>query len=255
MAEQLTCGACGFSNEPERVYCHNCGAKLDRSLLPSVEGGKNEESTEAARRRIRKMTNPAGYSIGQFLKSLIITLFWAVVVASAFLCAQKPEDVPEDKNELSQRLVQSELMEATQSPTPRTISFNQEEVNATLKQSLKRAIANGSATIPGVEFQRAYAVLMPNIVHLGLQQSLWGYPIYSGVDYRLTVVDGKFTPIMVGGNFGRLPVNLNVMKYLDFAFQKLWLALKREHDQVEKMQNVQVRRGEIIFVTKGAGPR
>ena len=29
---KLTCGQCGYENEPERVYCHNCGTKLDRSV-------------------------------------------------------------------------------------------------------------------------------------------------------------------------------------------------------------------------------
>lgn len=253
MADQLTCGACGFSNEPERVYCHNCGAKLDRSLLPSVEQDKNHESVETTRRRIRKMTNPGGYTIGQFLKSLVTVLVWAAIIAAAYLISQKPGWVPEDSKELPTRLVQSELMEATQSPTPRTIAFSEADVNAALKQSLKRAAGTGA--IPGIEFQRAYALLKPNIIHLGAQQSLWGYPVYSGVDYRLTVVDGKFTPIMLGGNFGRLPVHVEAMKYLDFAFQKLWVALKREHDQVEKMQNVQVSQGQILFVTKGAVAR
>lgn len=253
MADQLTCDACGFSNEPERVYCHNCGAKLDRSLLPVVEQDKKQESAEAARRRIRKMTNPSTYSVGRFLKSLLTVLFWAALVAAIFLMSQKPDGVPEDKNELSTRLVQSDLMEAIQSPVSRSISFTEADVNATLKQSLKRA--PGGSSIPGVEFQRAYAVLTPNIVHIGAQQSLMGYPVYSGVDYRLTVVDGKFTPIMVGGNFGRLPVHLKAMQYLDFAFQKLWAALKREHDQLEKMQSVQVNQGSITFVTKGAGAR
>lgn len=253
MADQLTCGACGFSNEPERVYCHGCGAKLDRSLLPEVEQDKDHESAESARRRIKKMTNPAGYSVGHFLKSLITTLFWAALIAVGFLVSQKPDGVPEDKNELPTRLVQSELMEATQSPVSRTIAFTEAEVNATLKQSLKRAA--GTTGVAGIEFQRAYATLKPNIIHIGAQQSLWGYPVYSGVDYRLTVVAGKFTPVLVGGNFGRLPVPLKAMKHLDVAFQKLWTALKREQEQVNKMQGVQVTQGQIIFVTKGAGAR
>ena len=33
----LTCAECGFVNEAERVYCHNCGKKLDRSLIPKED--------------------------------------------------------------------------------------------------------------------------------------------------------------------------------------------------------------------------
>jgi hypothetical protein len=252
MAEQLTCGACGFSNEPERVYCHNCGAKLDRSLLPVVEPEKDSESADSARRRIRRMTNPAGYSFGQFFKSLLAVAFWAALIAAVALIVRKPDGVPETKNDLPARLVQSELMEVTQSPVPRTISFTEADVNGALKQSLKRA---GSGGVPGVDFERVYATLAPGILHIGVEQSLFGFQIYSGVDYQLTVAGGKFTPALVGGNLGRLPVHPELMKYSDFAFQKLWTALKREHDQMERMQSITIGKGVIVLVTKGASAR
>jgi hypothetical protein len=252
MSEQLTCGSCGFSNEPERVYCHNCGAKLDRSLLPVVEADKSAESAEVARRRIRKLTNPAGYGVGQFLKSLLTVLLWAAFVASLILISRTPEGVPEERNELSSRLIQSELREATDSPTPRTIAFSEADVNSALRQSVKHA---GSGVVPGIEFQRAYARLMPGVIHIGAQQSVWGYPIHSGVDYQLKVVQEKFTPVLLGGNFGRLPVRGEIMQYLDFAFQKLWPALRREREQMDRMQSVTVAEGQIVFATKPAPAR
>ena len=249
MAEQLTCGACGFANEPERVYCHNCGAKLDRSLLPVVEKEDNKASAEAARRRIKKMTNPAGYTFGQFFKSLLGVLFWAALTAAIILFCRKPDGVPEDKNEIPDRLVQSELMDAVQSPTPVTISFSEADINGALKQSLKRAAANGGS----IQFQRAYANLTPGVIHIGTEQSLMGFSFFSAVDYKLTVIDGKFTPILLGGQFGRLPIRVEAMKYIDVSFQKLWAALKRENDQMQKMKSVTIGKGQIILVTKGGG--
>jgi hypothetical protein len=253
MADQLTCGACGFSNEPERVYCHSCGAKLDRSLLPNVEEDKDAETAQSARKRIKRMTNPGGSTPAQILKRLVLVFLGAALVAAVYLMSQPPEGVPPDRNELPTRLVQSELMEATQYPTPRTIAFTEADVNATLKQTVKRAGKNSG--LPGIEFQRAYVTLKPNVIHIGTQQALWGYPVYAGVNYQLTVVDGKFTPILLGGNFGRLPVRREVMQYLDIAFQKLWTALKREHEQVQKMQSISITQGQILFVTKGATAR
>ena len=253
MADQLTCGACGFSNEPERVYCHNCGAKLDRSLLPMPAEDQSQAASDKARKRIKKMTNPAGYTVGQFFKSLITTTFWAALVASGYLISQKPEGVPEAKNDLPTRLVQSELMDAVQSPVPRAIGFSQDDINAALKQSLRRATPPGEAG-GWMEFKRAFSVLTPGVIHIGTEQELFGYPIFSAVDYELKVVGGKFTPVLLGGSFGRLPVRVEVMQYLDFAFQKLWTALKREHDQMANMQSVSITQGQIVFVTKGGQP-
>jgi hypothetical protein len=252
MADHLICGTCGFSNEPERVYCHSCGAKLDRSLLPAVAADTTSESAQSARKRIKKLTNPASYSVAHFLKSLLKTLLYAAIAAVIYLVSQKPAGVPEEKNEIT-RLVQSDLMDATQSPTARMIAFTEAEVNGALKQSLRRAAPGG--IVPGVEFQRAFARLHPDLIHLGTQQSLFGYPIYSGVDYRLTVAEGKFTPVLLGGSFGRLPIHVALMQYLDFAYQKLWDALKRERAQMDRMQNVTIREGQIVFVTKPAAPR
>ena len=46
----LTCKACGYSkNELERVYCHECGEKLDRSHLP-----KKKDTSQEELRRIQK---------------------------------------------------------------------------------------------------------------------------------------------------------------------------------------------------------
>jgi hypothetical protein len=254
MADSLTCPACGFANEPERVYCHNCGGKLDRSLLPVVEGEKSKESADAARRRIKRMTNPAGFSPLQTVKSLFSVLFWAALIAGLFLISQKPDGVPEEKKELPAQSVREVLMDALQAPTPRTVTFSEDDINAALKQSVKRA-ATGAGSLPGVEFQRAYATLTPGLIHIGTQQAVWGYPVFSGVDYKLMIIDGKFTPILLGGNLGRLPIRVEAMKYLDVAFQKLWAALQREHEQMARMQSVTIGKGQIVFVTKGASGR
>ena len=55
MEVKLTCGQCGYANEPERVYCHNCGSKLDRSVLPKEEAKRKEESPETARRIVARL--------------------------------------------------------------------------------------------------------------------------------------------------------------------------------------------------------
>src|SRR5207248_2542951 len=40
---QLTCPECRRDNEAERIYCHDCGARLDRSALAGYTTGKKEK--------------------------------------------------------------------------------------------------------------------------------------------------------------------------------------------------------------------
>ena len=246
---KLPCGQCGYSNEPERVYCHNCGTKLDRSLLPKPEeGGKKVESQDAARKRITKMTNPKATNIVREIKTLVTVLFCAAAAAAAFLFALKPDGVPDGKRELASRMLSAELMDAANAPRPTTLLFTELEVNAHLKKAVKSA----PGLVPGIEFTRMYVNLLGNDeLRVCTEQSLWSYPIYSGMQFKLAVEQGKFHATCVGGNFGRMNVHPAVMKYADFAFQKLWAALKRDRDQIEKMQSVKVDKGTISFVTRG----
>src|SRR5258706_7953722 len=106
----LTCKECGYANEPERVYCHNCGAKLDRSVLPK-EDQLRRESPEKARRRIMRMTNPGAGPVKQTLAALAKTLLYAILAAGLVLALRAPPDVPPAKGPLSTRMVSSELLD------------------------------------------------------------------------------------------------------------------------------------------------
>jgi hypothetical protein len=87
-----------------------------------------------------------------------------------------------------------------------------------------------------------------------MQQSLWGYPIYSGVAYKLQIRGGRLVATPIAGHFGRLQVHPQIMTYASAAFQQLWGALIREKEQLDKMQSVRIDKGSITFVSKGAAP-
>lgn len=247
----LPCEQCGYLNEPERVYCHNCGAKLDRSLLPKGEE-KKQEAPEQARKRIAKMTNPQSGWFWREVKMLVKVVVYAALVAVIILVAQAPDGVPDpQKKPATMRLVSSDMMEALESPAPRALSFSEEDVNQYLKQMLKAK----EGTIPGVEFTRAFVNMRPGTMRISSENSVWGYPVYSGVDYHIEVKDGKFVANVIGGNFGRLAVDPQAMHYADFAFQSLWMSLQRERKQMDKMASIKVEDQRIDLVTKGGAAK
>ena len=247
----LTCSQCNFVNEAERVYCHNCGAKLDRSLLPAPTETPGE-SMEKARKRVKKMTNPGGFNAAQEIKSFANTIVYAVLVAGIIGIVREPENVPPVKaDDVISRMVSSELAEALESPQARVLQFTEAEINTPLRSSLK---SKATGLLPGVEFQRAYVRLDPGNIDIGLVQSIAGYPLYSTIRYEIGVKDGKFFATNHGGSFGRIAVHPAIMQYLGIAFGKLWTAFKREQGQMDMMQQVLVAKGRIALVTKAHTP-
>ena len=247
-SQTLTCGGCGYANEPERVYCHNCGSKLDRSLLPRQDEGQKKESLEKTRKRVRKMTNPDGNGVGREVKAFFKTIIWAAVVAALILFVLPPNEIPEkNPTDLPTRILSSELTDAVESPQPRSLQLSEADVNAHLKQSLKKATGG----LPGVKFERAFVKFEPNVCRITMEQSLLGYSLYSSSAYSLAVQGDKLVPTTVGGNFGRLAVHPKLMEYADYAFKNLWTALKREREQMDKLRDIRIGKGQIILVTRG----
>ena len=248
-AASLPCEQCGYENEAERVYCHNCGAKLNRSLLPKEDGksGKNETS-EQARKRIAKMTNPKTGGGMREIKTAVNVLIYSAILAALFLITQKPDGVPEVSMAIRDPSVADALTDAIDSPQPRPVTFSETEINYYLQQQIKPMVSGSSL----LEFKRAYVNLTPGTVNFGSEQSLFGLPVYSGVRYRIEVKDRKLTATLIGGNFGRLAMHPAAMQYLDFFFQKLWTLLKHERKQMDRMQNIVVQKGTATFYAKGA---
>src|SRR3954447_8384938 len=53
---KLICPECRRENEAERIYCHDCGARLDRTALAkNAPKGEDEKETQ---RRLLKMLDP-----------------------------------------------------------------------------------------------------------------------------------------------------------------------------------------------------
>jgi hypothetical protein len=245
----LTCPQCSYVNEAERVYCHNCGGKLDRSLLPKEEE-RGKQSIEKTRRRVKKLTNPGSSPITRELKTLVSTLAWAAAIAALILIVRTPEGVPEKSPaELPSRIVGSELADAVDSPQPRALQFTEEEVNAHLRQSLKAKTSGDLVT-----FDRAFVSLEPGVLRITMQQSLYGFSIYSASYYKLAMEGGKLAATNVGGRFGRLAVHPLLMQYADFSFNKLWKALQREREQMDKLREIRVEPKRIVLITRGRTP-
>ena len=249
----LTCSQCNFANEVERVYCHNCGAKLDRSLIPKAPEADQKE-IDKTRKRVQKMSSPSALNVVLELKTLVKTLAGAALLALIVGIMREPDGVPSVKakgGELSSlRMIGSELAEAAEAPGASVLQMTEADANSYLRTTLK---SKGAALIPGAEFSRAFVRFDVGTVYVGVEQSLFGFPIYSGANYNMGVKGGVFYADNQGGHIGRVRLHPFVMKYASAAFNPLWESLKRERGQIQGMQRIDLVKGGIQLVTKGRG--
>jgi hypothetical protein len=240
--QKLTCAQCGYENEPERVYCHNCGTKLDRSVLPK-ETVSQQENLAKARRRIKKMTNP-GQGVA-LVKTFIHTLIWSALVAIVYLMLSPPRDLPTKQDESNATVITGDIDTANESRASQTLQFTQ----ADLSSHLRNRIKGKPGPIPGLELKRPYVQLEEGKTTIGMEQSLWGYSLYPSIQYQVTVENGTWKPEKVGFRVGRLGIHPSI-PWMDSLFTNALAGLKQERALLDRAQQITVSKGRVVIVTR-----
>src|SRR6266550_5774596 len=75
---KLICPECRHENEAERIYCHSCGERLDRSALAAQ---KKAQDPQEVHRRLQKMLGPPNMARRNFFAVSKLALASAVVAA------------------------------------------------------------------------------------------------------------------------------------------------------------------------------
>src|SRR5213080_4273101 len=132
---KLICQECRHENEAERIYCHHCGARLDRTALKDVVA--KEEPPEEAHRRVRAMFDPHRDRLRRgffkFAKLLLGALATAAVIQMLL-----PPDVPEKTKAIGLLVtIGIDLDAALQSHSAQPLRYSEEQANAYLASTLK----------------------------------------------------------------------------------------------------------------------
>jgi hypothetical protein len=252
MAEKtnsLTCKQCGYVNEGERVYCHNCGTKLDRSLLPS--DSKAEESLEKKQKRIKKIVSPTRGFYAGLGKTFCFVMLWAVLLAAVIQIARPPRDVQaklKGDEAMDVRPIGIDLEDAMQYPTPKKVTMTQKEINTFLQYTLKpKAIG---LVGDEVKFVRAFTILDEGVIQITTEQTNFDYPLNASASYKLAIKDQKITGTVTSGSFGRLMIDPRLMNYLNAVFQNLWDALAREKKLLDQFESIEVHKDHLDLTSK-----
>ena len=201
---KLICPDCRHENEPERIYCHNCGGRLDRSKVRK-EKIANDETLEGTQQRLQKLFDPnRGRTKRLFVKlgKLLVGALCFAVLIQMFL----PPDLPAARETgVFAPMISMDLLTALERPTPSQLTYSQEQVNAYLASAIRR---KGSPAQEGFfPIHRLAVELDEGRCLINVEQRFFGLTISDGSAWRVAVEQGKINATCVGGYIGRMPIH------------------------------------------------
>jgi hypothetical protein len=239
---QLTCPECRRDNEAERIYCHDCGARLDRSALAGCKTGKVETAAEV-HKRMRGMFSQRGVKARLLFSKTAKVVVIAFAAAALLAMLTAPEVPPAVKFEGFPPQINLNLETLTESRQPQTMQFSEEGVNAYLASALKRK--KEKLNHPLIDFERAIVAFSEGNCRVTIERSIFGYSIFTSGDYGVQIEGGKVKVSPRSGAIGRMPIDPNVMPYAGFLCSDVVAAMDREHKLLNKVGSIQLREKEI----------
>jgi len=242
---KLICPECRRENEPERIYCHDCGARLDRSALAKVTP-KGEDPKET-HRRLRSMLDPKRAKIRQMFFKVSKLILGSCALAALIQMLLPPDVPPRVKSAEFPTQINLEMENATMNRGAAPLRYTEAQVNAYLGNALR---SKQTALSKLLQFERAIVNFDENVCRVTAERSLLGYSIFTATSSKVTLQDGKLTASNNGGSIGRLPIHPALMKYGDLIFSDLWTALEREQKSVSKMSAIEFHPQTVVLTPK-----
>ena len=244
---QLTCPECQRENEAERIYCHDCGARLDRSALANCKAAKIE-TAEELHKRMRGMFSQRRIKAQlAFFKTAKILLA-AFAAAALVVMLISPDVPPPVKTETLPPQINLRLETLTESRQPQTMQFSEEDVNTYVGNVMKRK--KEKLEHPLLGFERAILEFTEGNCRVTMERSIFGYSIFTSGDYNAQVKDGKITATPKSAAIGRMPIHPVLLAYAGFLFSDAVAAMDREHKLLNKVGSIHLHDKMVEITNK-----
>ena len=241
----LICPECRRENEPERIYCHDCGARLDRTALAkAVPKGEDVKETQ---RRLRTMLDPQRAKMRHLFFKTSKVILGAFVLAAVIQMILPPDVPPRAKTGDFPPQINLDLENAALNHSTTPLQYTETQVNAYLGSALK---SKQAALSKWLQFERAIVKFDETVCSVTAERSYFGLSVFTTTSSKVTIQNGTLTATNNGGRIGRLPVHPLVMKYADPLFADLWTALERERKSVAKMSAIEFHPQAVVLTPK-----
>ena len=242
---KLVCPECQRQNEPERIYCHDCGARLDRSALAKVVPKK--EDAKETQRRLRSMLDPGRIKMRLMFFKISKLILGACILAVLIQMLLPPREVPEHVKSVELLQINLDLENASTSHGAAPLQYSEAQVNAYLVNVVRSKQAALSKLL---QFERAFVKLDEGVCRITVERSLLGFSVFHAISYNVALQNGTLTGSNNGGSIGRMPIHPMIMKFGDILFTDLWTALDREKKSVSKMGTIEFHPQTVILSPK-----
>lgn len=242
---KLICPECRRENEAERIYCHDCGARLDRSAL-AKEAPKGEDVKDT-QRRLKNMLDPGRAKMRLMFFKVSKVVLGALALAAFVQMILPPDVPPRAKTGEFPPQINLDLENAAMNHTTAPLQYTEAQVNAYLGSALKSKQAALSKLL---QFERAVVTLDETVCRVTAERSLLGLSVFTTTSAKVSLQNGTLNASNIGGSIGRLPVHPFLMKYADPLFADLWTALDRERKAVAKMGAIEFHPQLVVLTPK-----
>lgn len=232
----IRCASCGYDNDPTRVYCHNCGTKLERGGVAAPPPTGFTHPTDVVKMKKRRGQVPWGRYFGFALKLGLLGAFAAIVV----LALMPPDSVPapvEADEDLAERL-SGLIGDASSAGSARSFAIPATDLQRWLATAVK---FKGTSGVVSFDPRRVYLVPSDGKFRLGLEV---GLPAEKSV-----YLEGEYEPVRDGSGYslqplgysiGKLPLPVALGYPVIKQFDGLRQALSVPLDQLAKASFIQV---------------
>jgi len=242
---KLVCPECRRENEPERIYCHDCGARLDRTALAKI-APKGEDAKET-QRRLRTMLDPQRAKIRHLFFKTSKVILGAMTAAAIIQMILPPDMPPRPKTGDFPPQINLDLENAVLNHRSAPLQYTEAQVNAYLSSALKSKQAALSKLL---QFERATVKFDENVCAITAERSLFGFSVFTAISSKVSLQNGTVNAANNGGSIGRMPIHPLLMKYADPLFTDLWTALDRERKAIAKMGAIEFRPQAVVLTPK-----
>ncbi|MFN2622507.1 MAG: hypothetical protein ABR611_06645 [Chthoniobacterales bacterium] len=242
---KLVCPECRRENEPERIYCHDCGARLDRTALAKI--APKGEDVKETQKRLRTMLDPQRAKIRHLFFKTSKVILGALATAAVIQMILPPDLPPRPKTGDFPPQINLDLENAVLNHSTAPLQYTEAQVNAYLGSALRSKQAALSKLL---QFERAIVKFDENVCAITAERSLFGFSLFTTTSSKVSLQNGTLSAANNGGSIGRLPVHPMLMKYADPLFTDLWTALDRERKAVAKMGAIEFRPQAVVLTPK-----
>lgn len=214
--KNIKCGQCGHENDRTRVFCQNCGERLERPAGedPAISGPTAVPSETRFRGRAARRGFVAGL-LG-FIRRILSTAIIAALFAVVIQMAREPNNVPpvQPANDLQAGQLMHAVQVLSGSNYARTMDISQDQANNYLASSIVPDPANTGISIFRADFSRAFVVIKSGEMDFLVEQRLYGRPIYMYLTAVPESSGGKSSLKVTGGGVGRMPLHPRLLPLL-----------------------------------------